>query len=596
MTALVPFLVVGIAEDDTIGAGKNIVAGASLNIVKVGGGAASIYSDEAGTTPITLPTTLDSSGQKMIFIPAGAYDIIIGGVSRRQDIIGAASVPIVVDTFADLASTHLSIGQVVYLKQHTSGGKGGGEFIGVSSSGLTPDTGVISTTNTGGVYAKRKLDRSICAFDFGAIGDESQMESEYINDAISYLNSIGGGTIYIFDGDYLIDDTITLYDNIELVFSKKAVLKQAQDDVIFFNTSPHAYFCSIRSPRIDGNGFDGGLAFNLVNFRLNSGIYDAYITDIEYGIYLIDGCFGATIENFTSYNGCPNPIVAIGNAATAVINNPNLDNTTGRWAGTGYGVHIQNAGTPNEGVIINGGYAQGYVRGVWDQGRGTRISGTYFEQCTEADIYFSGAIQSTIYGTQHFASIGSAAFKARETDGCCVISPNMGSGGRTVLYDVDSTNLNFSEYRSGSSTFDNTPTGSLTYISSIAKQTKYAFTPIISGGTSAGTYTPIVASGTAVVIGENVHVEIAIQWSEHTGTGAILVSGIPTALTPVSFTPKRIGQIAVEGIAVSGPMSYCTFTGTLTEIRVVSVDAVGNASLVAIASSGAIFINMTYAI
>lgn len=156
MTALVPFLVVGIAEDDTVGAGKNVVAGASLNIVKVGGGSASIYADEAGTTPISLPTTLDSSGQKMIFIAAGAYDVVIGGVSRRQDIIGAASAPIVVDTFADLATTSAArAGMVVYVKQHTSGGVLGGHYIDTAGTVTEDGWTVINNTITAGRHWKK---------------------------------------------------------------------------------------------------------------------------------------------------------------------------------------------------------------------------------------------------------------------------------------------------------------------------------------------------------------------------------------------------------------------------------------------------------
>lgn len=134
MTALVPFLVVGIAEDDTIGAGKNIVAGASLNIIKSGGGAASIYSDEAGTTPISLPTTLDSSGQKMIFIAAGAYDVVIGGVSRRHDIIGVHSGALVVDAFSALATTPAAVGQVVFVKVAVTGGTSLRGYIGTSGT------------------------------------------------------------------------------------------------------------------------------------------------------------------------------------------------------------------------------------------------------------------------------------------------------------------------------------------------------------------------------------------------------------------------------------------------------------------------------
>ena len=175
MTALVPFLVVGIAEDDTVGAGKNVVAGASLNIIKSGGGAASIYADEAGTTPISLPTTLDSSGQKMIFIAAGAYDVVIGGVSRRQDITGVHSSPFVVETFAALATTAApTSGMIVYLKQHTSGGLGGGHFQDTAGT-ITNDGGtIINNTMTVGRHWKRIGYEQLTTDMFGGKNDGTQ--------------------------------------------------------------------------------------------------------------------------------------------------------------------------------------------------------------------------------------------------------------------------------------------------------------------------------------------------------------------------------------------------------------------------------------
>jgi hypothetical protein len=54
-----------------------------------------------------------------------------------------------------------------------------------------------------------------------------------------------------------------------------------------------------------------------------------------------------------------------------------------------------------------------------------------------------------------------------------------------------------------------------------------SFTPIAFGGTSAGTATYSLQSGTYRKIGSLVHVQITIGWSGHTGTGNLNIGGLP---------------------------------------------------------------------
>ncbi len=73
----------------------------------------------------------------------------------------------VINTFADFAILEAEINKVYYLKQNTSNGVGGGNFIGVASGGLIPDEGSISATGTPGVYVKKCDDFSY----FDSIGN-----------------------------------------------------------------------------------------------------------------------------------------------------------------------------------------------------------------------------------------------------------------------------------------------------------------------------------------------------------------------------------------------------------------------------------------
>jgi hypothetical protein len=84
--SLVRYNIVAIAETDEIGRGQNVVGGASVAITPRAGGTAHIYSDEAGTTEITLPTVCNSSGELGFWIEAGKYYITVAGTSRPVDI------------------------------------------------------------------------------------------------------------------------------------------------------------------------------------------------------------------------------------------------------------------------------------------------------------------------------------------------------------------------------------------------------------------------------------------------------------------------------------------------------------------------------
>lgn len=75
------------------------------------------------------------------------------------------------------------------------------------------------------------------------------------------------------------------------------------------------------------------------------------------------------------------------------------------------------------------------------------------------------------------------------------------------------------------------------------------FTPTIVGGTSAGVGTYTTQTGTYTKIGNRVCIDLSLNWSAHTGTGTMIVGGLP-------FTVGAgIGSMAVG-------WSTLTYTGT----------------------------------
>lgn len=76
------------------------------------------------------------------------------------------------------------------------------------------------------------------------------------------------------------------------------------------------------------------------------------------------------------------------------------------------------------------------------------------------------------------------------------------------------------------------------------------FTPVITGGTSGGTGTYSLQQGTYTKIGNRVFIQIAITWTAHTGTGDMLITGLP-------FT-------CAGGTALAISNSLLTYTSTPT--------------------------------
>jgi hypothetical protein len=62
-----------------------------------------------------------------------------------------------------------------------------------------------------------KLRDVVSVKDFGAVGDGVADDTAAIQAAITYVNSLGGGTVYLPQGDYIITAPISIYSNIRFI-------------------------------------------------------------------------------------------------------------------------------------------------------------------------------------------------------------------------------------------------------------------------------------------------------------------------------------------------------------------------------------------
>jgi hypothetical protein len=406
--------------------------------------------------------------------------------------------------------------------------------------------------------------------------------------------------IFIPDGNYLVTATLTFGDNQFIEFSNNAWLLAGVNSLTIFTVASHAYYSQVWHANLSGNGKTGVTGFDLSNVRLRAGIYNAQLTSMATGVIARTGCFGTQLLNLTTWL-VPAPVVVLANGSTLQILKPTFDNSVGiGGTGLGIGVDIRAGASDNIGVQIIGGYIQGFGSGVKDAGIGTIVDGTYFELCTTADVEGATARQGRYREVQHYGPSGAAGYKLRNCDACVVFNPSMGSGARTALFDIDSSNTNVTWFNPGSNASLNSPTGTMTYVAEISREVSGTFTPVVVGTTiagAAGAYSG--QNGKVVKRGKQVHVEIDVAWTGHTGTGNIAINGIPTTLTGVGnelvpATYTRLGQVRIAGMAWTGPLLYATYSGVSGQVRPLQVTAAGVESLVPIAAAGTITINLVY--
>jgi hypothetical protein len=76
------------------------------------------------------------------------------------------------------------------------------------------------------------------------------------------------------------------------------------------------------------------------------------------------------------------------------------------------------------------------------------------------------------------------------------------------------------------------------------------FTPVIRGTTSAGTGTYTIQDGSYVKNGNIVSFQLVVDWSAHTGTGNIEITGFP--YQAVNDEPTPTGWVWANGLAITG--------------------------------------------
>lgn len=418
-------------------------------------------------------------------------------------------------------------------------------------------------------------------------------------DAFNAAAAAGVKNLWIPDGIYNFTGSFILPQNMQVQGSSGANLCAGAAGITIISAPTNCYGSILRNLRTFGLGQPNVTGFDISNLRVQSGVYDCSSNNMLNGFIARTGCFGTPLVNFTCQD-VDNGIQVLANGSAMQIINPVLDNTpTALGTGTGRGIYIALGASDNIGIMISSGYVQGYTTGIEDCGIGTIINGVYTELCSSADIYLNGARKADIRSHQFFGPSGAAGIKARNTDSCEVWAPNMGSGARTVLYDVDNTNTNFVRHDIPSAASYGTPTGSLTNTGCSPIKTEGTSTATVFGSTSAGAAGAYTAQTCKWKKVDNIgFVDVTLTWTGHTGTGNIVVAlNLPSNMNPASFTNPTLSlNVTVCGVAFTGPVVSASFNGTGTQLTLIQSSTAGAQSLVPLPAAGTLTIKGSFPI
>lgn len=383
---------------------------------------------------------------------------------------------------------------------------------------------------------------TVNVLDFGADNTGVAGAASAIQTAIDS----GMGSIYIPDGQYLIDADLIVPDNVCIYFGGDAVFKASANNRTFFKSNPHAYFSQIHNAQLDGNGKTGVTGFDMTNFRLNAGIFNPFMTLMEYGFIGRQGCFGTPIDNPTAY-GVKYPIVFIESNSGTVVTNPNFDNSVVAGGdGTGSGVTVQYGSGSNLGSVVTGGYIQGFTLGVDDAGIGTVLDSIYFEACTSADVTANTTARNCRYvNISHWGNVGPCAYRLRNTDSMYIESPVMGNSARTQMFDIDTTNTNCTGRLSNSNASYNIPRGDVTGI-------------LLSDLNQGITITD--GSGAGLSLTQNSQAYISISGKVVTVTADITYPVTANG----SFAALNLPYAGIAGVAINAAVGFTNYGAALT--------------------------------
>lgn len=132
---------------------------------------------------------------------------------------------------------------------------------------------------------------------------------------------------------------------------------------------------------------------------------------------------------------------------------------------------------------------------------------------------------------------------------------------------------------------------SLQWVKKVSSTGKLPFTPVIIGSTQAGTATYTTQVGRYEKIGNQVFISVNLAWSDHTGTGNMLVSGLPI---PPNVESVFTSEVSLQNILLPVGGLTASVRSNAGNLQVVTAITSNAEAAVAMSAGGILRLTMSY--
>jgi hypothetical protein len=478
-------------------------------------------------------------------------------------------------------------------------GVSGSNLVGYKPAG----TGAVATT------VQAKLRQNVSVLDYGA-------DSTGVASSVTAFNAalLNGGTVYVPSGTYKLDGKVTLsIDGTTLLMAAKTTLNVSgvaaiqspfgaqilisANNCAIIGSGPSSLIQNVLGTRANTVTLvPGYVKFLMRDLTLDGGksLVTSEETDtFESGIMLIGYAtttpsdIEATINNVTIKNYAQYGISMYGNQCNGVkIINCNIRDMgiTGQAFSVGAGIVAAIAGSnltianntiknckQNGMFISSAGVASGNHVIANNTVLTCGASGiAYLEQANYGSVSGVGIVKIAVTGNVCIENTRSGIQFNVDTVGFLkqiAITGNVCSNNTYGGIELNCSNTP-PNILSDVVVFGNQATGNGTvqiaagqYVTNIQGISR-SFTPIVYGSTSVGTATYVSQYGSYTQNGNIVTFELEVEWSAHTGTGDLVIGGLPIAAAnsePQSTNFVFANGLTITGQGVWGPSSNQTY-------------------------------------